>query len=227
MYPASLLNSAAGDTESYKIVNSIHEFSEIRNEAINLVLQEREPQREIQEYILNTGPDDWKEWEESEIAIHRAETDKINDLNLPLCQPSTGRYALIKDIKYLAQLYFDITQESQLNLNLELVTSDMCQFFHTDKISYRLLCTYLGKGTEWLENKNARREGIGKGCNSKIVINENEIRQTSAFDIALLKGDSKESKQGVIHRSPKIEGTRQPWRLLLKLDSCKFGKAYW
>ena len=94
----------------------------------------------------------------------------------------------------------------------------MCRFFHEDFYRQRLLCTYLGPGTEWLDHSNVNRKALGKGCNANIVKDLNLVNRSKEFDVLLLKGATYEGdEQSVIHRSPPIEkeGTTG---VLLKID---------
>ena len=75
-----------------------------------------------------------------------------------------------------------------IKLQLEIVTTDMCRLFHADYYRQRLLCTYLGPGTEWLDHSNVNRHALGKGRNNNIVKDETAINRANTFDVLILKG---------------------------------------
>ena len=47
----------------------------------------------------------------------------------------------------------------------------------------RLLCTYLGPGTEWLDHSNVKREGLRKGNNDNIVKDYSKVNKSKPFEL--------------------------------------------
>ena len=140
------------------------------------------------------------------------------NIDLPLASNNEGREFLIKDITALARIFFGLKKGKTARLQLEIVKTDMCRLFHVDNIRQRLLCTYLGPGTEWLDDSNLNRDGIGRGCNSRIVKDFEKINRAEAFEVLLLKGVMYEGRQFAhAHRSPPIE-KKAITRVLLKID---------
>ncbi|MBK6618082.1 MAG: DUF1826 domain-containing protein [Nitrosomonas sp.] len=92
----------------------------------------------------------------------------------------------------------------------------MCPRFHTDKVPCRLITTYTGKGTEWLD-RQINDPSILDVCNDEYLYPDS-IQKLGEGDIALLKGDKWPEKNslGVIHRSPALSDNEM--RLLLTLD---------
>ncbi len=60
--------------------------------------------------------------------------------------------ALGSDIEALAELFLRVTGESEVRLRLEHVADDACRCHHVDAVRLRMLCTYAGPGTEWLDS---------------------------------------------------------------------------
>ena len=81
----------------------------------------------------------------------------------------------------------------------------MCRLFHIDNLRQRLLCTYLGPGTEWLDQSNVNWDGLGKGCNKKIVKDLKIVNQTKSGELIMLYGLKHELNLPIVHRSPEIE----------------------
>ena len=54
----------------------------------------------------------------------------------------------IHDVVRLSVLFFDMTKQSHMKLQILPVNSNMCRLFHEDYYRQRLLCTYIGPGTE-------------------------------------------------------------------------------
>lgn len=124
----------------------------------------------------------------------------------------------IADIIRLCSIFYSLTTSKKMRIQIEIVKTDMCRLFHQDNYRQRLLCTYIGPGTEWLNHSNVNQEALGKGCNTKIVKDFQKINKAKAFEVILLKGAKyKERELGVIHRSPPIEKEKKV-RVLLKID---------
>lgn len=141
------------------------------------------------------------------------------DKNLPSYTLGKGRDLLIKNITRLAKSFYELTKSKHVQLQLETIRTDMCRLFHIDNLRQRLLCTYLGPGTEWLDQSNVNWNGLGKGCNKKIVKDTKNVNQTKSGELIMLYGLKHESNLPVVHRSPEIEKDKLT-RVLLKIDEC-------
>ena len=140
------------------------------------------------------------------------------DQHLPNGQIEDKKKVLIDDILRLATLFEATTKSGKIKLQLEIVTTDMCRLFHADYYRQRLLCTYLGPGTEWLDHSNVNRHALGKGSNNNIVKDETAINRANTFDVLILKGQNYgEGELAVVHRSPPIMRYNK-MRILLKID---------
>ena len=140
------------------------------------------------------------------------------DEDLPGQTDYLGKVSLIKDILAISGIFFQLSKTKVIKISFQIVNSDMCQYFHTDNISRRLLCTYLGPGTEWLEESNLNREGLGKGNNDEVILDYNKIKQANQYDLLLLRGSKfAQNFKGAVHRSPPMTKTF-PKRVLLKID---------
>lgn len=132
--------------------------------------------------------------------------------------------ALIADIRQLIEMYADLFMLQQVGVRFEKIDKTMCPRFHTDRLACRLVTTYHGNGTQWLDEANADRSKLGAGAaglpdnQSGIYHDENQICSAMAGDVLLLKGEGWQDSPvaGIIHRSPPAD-SGQP-RLLLTLD---------
>lgn len=137
---------------------------------------------------------------------------------LPLdCLPlARGRAALLKDIEYLASLLSWAAQACACSIRFDVVHGVQCPRFHVDNVKARLLCTYVGAGTQWLDERDADRSKLEHGSNglpdeaSGLIRKPGAVHTLPAFAIALLKGRQWPANEGrgAIHRSP-------PWSPLL------------
>jgi len=133
-----------------------------------------------------------------------------------------GYLDFCKDIAYLCGLYRDLFDLKRIGLRLCTLDHAMCPKFHADSVSCRLICTYGGTGTEWLEDAYIDRSKLGLGSNglcdeeSGLILDADAIHTVPAYAIALFKGCRWEGNEqhGAVHRSPQVTMPR----LLLTLD---------
>lgn len=92
--------------------------------------------------------------------------------------------------------------EADYTLRLEYVTDDACRKFHKDETDFRLITSYLGRGTQWSFDS-----GDGQG----------EIQEMDTFHVGMLLGQRCAFPSRVLHRSPPIEGTGEV-RFVMVLD---------
>jgi len=108
--------------------------------------------------------------------------------------------------------------------------SDLCDDitelvkFHVDRVPCRLITTYQGIATEWLEHSSVNREKLGLGSQglpdheSGLYQKPSDIKRLKPGDVGLLKGENWEGNHlaGLVHRSPAVAAGEN--RLLLTLD---------
>ncbi|KGJ88352.1 DUF1826 domain-containing protein [Colwellia psychrerythraea] len=132
--------------------------------------------------------------------------------------------ALIDDITLLVDMFCCLFELKGAGLRLTVLDRPMCPRFHVDRIPCRLVTTYHGTATQWLNNNIIERTKLGSGSQGKpdeqsgLMKNIDDINQLTQGDIALLKGENWDEQEGagLVHRSPAVyQGER---RLLLTLD---------
>lgn len=129
------------------------------------------------------------------------------------------------DIAMLAGALCDLLGAPAVHASLASITTDKCRKFHTDYKTLRLVCTYRGPGTEWVEDRHVVREAMEREdpcileANARIVPRGSTIRRAGAGDVLAMKGHlfSGSRGHGVVHRSPPIEATGEH-RIVLTLD---------
>lgn len=188
-----------------------------KNSTEQVLLEDRLPIAEITTYlksiICSLKPLKY----DIEEVFNPEEAYEILSEDLPDSPIEGVKDIFIHDIVRLGSLFFKMSKHSRMTLQILPVNSNMCRLFHEDYYRQRLLCTYLGPGTEWLDHDNVNRAGLGRGRNGNIVKDESKINRAKTFDVILLKGARYESGLGVVHRSPPVETTGQI-RVLLKID---------
>lgn len=119
-----------------------------------------------------------------------------------------------------------IAPGAKLRLSLCKTKEQSCPLFHTDRVPVRLLCTLRGPGTEWLDDAQVNRRGLGRGDNRKIVGPEATVYAAQPFQIMLLKGDAGfgTNSPGIVHRSPAVPGSTDG-RWYLRVDSLSLNRS--
>lgn len=116
---------------------------------------------------------------------------------------------LVADAVRLAGLFCDALDLAAFELRLEVVRTDSCRKFHADYVTARLITTYHGEGTDWLDPADAARVASGEA--------PEHINRLAPFDVGLFKGRLG-TESPAIHRSPPIAETADGARLLLVLN---------
>ncbi|MCE5981918.1 MULTISPECIES: DUF1826 domain-containing protein [Pseudomonas] len=124
-----------------------------------------------------------------------------------------GHVAFLTDVAWLVAAYACLLDARRVGLRLQALSNAMCPRFHVDHVPLRLLSTYAGPGSEWLEEGAVDRSQLARE-----QPDANAVRQLAVGEVALLKGEKWLGNQGagLVHRSPMlVNGER---RLILSLD---------
>lgn len=183
-----------------------------------IAIVERAPNPSIMDYLAAAAPRLGNGFRIELKAAHRIPLHPLPE--------HTGRDEFAEDLAYLAEAYCDLMGCPAVGLRLEVIDRAMCPRFHVDHTGIRLLCTYRGTGTEWLEDECADRSKLGHLANglsdedSGIVLHPAGVHQIAPFSITLLKGSAWQGNTGggIIHRSPAVDAATAP-RVLLALDA--------
>ena len=127
-----------------------------------------------------------------------------------------GYTGFIADVGWLVSAYACLLGVKRVGLRLRALDNAMCPRFHVDHVTARLVTTYSGPGSEWLEEGVMARQHLG---NDQVEApHRTLIQQIKAGDVALLKGEKWPGNQGagLIHRSPALKSGER--RLILTLD---------
>lgn len=119
--------------------------------------------------------------------------------------------ALARDVETLATKFGRIMDRDLFDIRLERVTGDACKRFHSDYVTARLITTYAGRATEWLDQACAARLAAG------VHPADLSVRRLEEGDVAVLKGRLWADDRAIVHRSPPIAGTGEE-RLLLVIN---------
>jgi hypothetical protein len=136
-----------------------------------------------------------------------------------------GRDELLEDLFHLVELFSTVCDSNSLGLRFTITRRALCPRFHTDGVGLRLICTWHGPGTEWLEHASVNRAHLGAGAGgssdetSGLMLPGAQIYRMRPFEVGLFKGDAYPNNlgRGAVHRSPRADEST-PWRVMASLD---------
>ena len=125
-----------------------------------------------------------------------------------------GHAGFVADVTWLTHAFACLTGATRVGLRIPALNKAMCPRYHVDWVSLRLITTYAGVGSQWLEEGAMPREQLGDPAAEPCL----PPRQLQAGSVALFKGERWEGNEGrgIIHRSPPVPGNAG--RLLMTLD---------
>lgn len=127
-----------------------------------------------------------------------------------------GFEGFVSDLKWLISAFACLLGARRIGVRLRVLDKAMCPRFHVDHVPVRLITTYAGIGSQWLEEGAMDRLQLGQA--DAEPQGAASIRQLNSGDVALLKGEKWHGNEGfgLIHRSPQLAPGER--RLLLTLD---------
>ncbi len=118
------------------------------------------------------------------------------------CLPEApGRASLIEDLSLLCEVVCELLGCSEVGLRLARMGRAMCPGWHIDRVGIRLVCTYQGPGTHWLDDQVADRRDLQADR-----LRTAPFVEATAGEIVLLKGALWQDNEafGAVHRSPEV-----------------------
>jgi len=136
----------------------------------------------------------------------------------------SGRDALADDLAQLAEMLAELLDAPAIGVRLEVIHKAMCPRLHVDRVGVRMLCTYRGPGTEWVEEQSIDRSRLGAASagladtHSGVLRPDHCIESIPLYAAALLKGSlwQDNTGRGIVHRSPAVSS---PPRVLAAFDA--------
>ncbi len=177
-----------------RMVETAADLAAIHQSEIDLVIWNRPAKADVYQEVATLSLD--------QLPAFRLESVTLAELDTRLAPHTAATPALRTDIAELAKLYARLQRLTRVRIRLETVTTDACSLFHVDRIRLRLLTTYIGPGTDWLDVTAAPDE---------------RMRRLPDGAVALFKGSLWPGSPGCPHRSPPIAGTGRH-RLVLSID---------
>ncbi|KVX01385.1 DUF1826 domain-containing protein [Shewanella frigidimarina] len=157
-------------------------------------------------------------------AILKVNEQDVHEQLFSAFEPTAAVTVIADDIAQLVSMFCCLFGIEHAGLRLTILEHAMCPRFHVDRIPCRLITTYQGVATQWLEHAGVNRSKLGTGNQglpdeqSGLISKPHNIQQLNCGDVALLKGEMWDEQQGagLVHRSPPLAVGES--RLLLTLD---------
>ena len=127
-----------------------------------------------------------------------------------------GYAAFMEDLRWLSEAFVCLLGAQRVGLRLRSLDKPMCPRFHVDHVPLRLITTFAGVASEWLEEGGMDRRRLGEAAAEP---RDGEcIQRLETGWVALAKGEKWPGNEGagLIHRSPTLPPGER--RMLLTLD---------
>ena len=219
-------NKTKSDSRSEKKINrksalspNLSVLTNIYNEDVNIAVWQHELTDDLISYSLKLV----EQYPNFKAVMTVTPSDVYEHLNQHLSEFCDAN-ELCLHISLLVDMFCTLFDLKYAGLRLVSLDRAMCPKFHVDKIPCRLVTTFTGSTTQWLDNNVIDRSKLGAGNQglsddeSGLLRSCNDINHLSVGDVALLKGEGwfKNEGGGLVHRSPTL--VNEEHRLLLTLD---------
>jgi hypothetical protein len=212
----SVAGSSSGSTAWCDDVPSL---ASVFDPNINVAVLRRTPRPEVERFVCETLLPRDRDWR---VAVDP--TLPALDTLAPGEGDAGARVAFLRDLAALIDLFAALTESERVGVRLAATGASMCPRFHVDRVELRLVTTYLGPCTEWLDADAVDLRFLGHGSNgladerSGLLLPGATVHAMRPFDVGVLKGTAWPGNElrGAVHRSPAMHGAR---RVVLTLDA--------
>ena len=198
--------------------DSVGVFEQLFDERISLCVWQRTPDIQLEDYVRQAAP-----------SLPPARLERVSlrwgmsETVLSDFPEGPQKAHLIDELRGLVDLFSTLADTRTVGVRIVATDTAMCPQFHTDRVSLRLLCTWAGAGTEWVERRDVVSVPQAAGA---LRLTEMPMRvgavlnQMQCFDIGVFKGElwPVPDGYGVLHRSPPPRASTER-RVLVSLDA--------
>lgn len=208
-------------TNHFIISDNWNDLAKIKEANYNIAVLNRKPDPDINIFF-----DKFLESNFSQSIYACCKTNKVREIFESYLLEYSSLYKLgyesfLDDIQNMVNNFAEISNTNNIEIFFDIVKTTKCPKYHYDQNDLRLICTYKGQGTIWLNNDNFNFDKLGYTDNLQIPKDLSKINTVNEYDIAILKGTkySNSSYNAIVHKSPDLfQGEK---RLLLRLDSIR------
>jgi hypothetical protein len=218
MTTAAVLRTTEPAVPAHWVDLPVEDFSPVCAPGVNLALWRRRPIEPVAVEVARLPADAFPDLRRPTSAESCAE--ELADLVRQQGLDPAGLRGWIADMTRLTRAFARVAGDRPPTLRIETLAGDGCRRFHVDRTHLRLICTYLGPGSEWLANEQVDRGALESGQPNAAIVRYGSPNCLRPFWVALMKGDRFPGNKGngLVHRSPPIEGSGRH-RVLFCLDA--------
>ena len=205
-----------GKQREVAMADEVAVLADIYQNQYNMVVWQRQLSQQLQALAAQAV----LQYPHLQIAMTVAPEDVLARLSQSLSEPEYQ--PLLANMAELVDMFACLFDLPRVGLRLKVLQAAMCPKFHVDKVPCRLVSTYHGEGSQWLEHRSINdRSQLGamlSDSESGLYLQAQDVQQLHCGHVALLKGEKwlDNAQAGLVHRSPALAPTSQ--RLLLTLD---------
>lgn len=113
----------------------------------------------------------------------------------------------LADMAALSERFLALAGGRKVTARVETMAGTGCPRFHVDHSHLRLVCTYRGEGTEWLDDAQVNRAAQAGGAANDAIVRFGKPSRLATFAVGLMKGSAYPgcADAGLVHRSPAVE----------------------
>ncbi|MEX0164175.1 DUF1826 domain-containing protein [Pseudomonas brassicacearum] len=191
-------------------------FTQILEDGINLAVWQRQLPAHISDFAVMVLAMDQPLAESRVLELPEEDTQPALQGLAAGFSDLQGYEGFIADVSWLVSAFACLLGAQRVGLRLRTLDKAMCPRFHVDHVPVRLLTTYAGVGSQWLEEGAMDRRRLAKP--EAEPSDPRVIQQFCCGDVGLLKGEKWHGNEGLglIHRSPELAPGER--RLILTLD---------
>ena len=191
-------------------------FTQILEDGINLAVWQRQLPAHISDFAVMVLAMDQPLAESRVLELPEEDTQPALQGLAAGFSDLQGYEGFIADVSWLVSAFACLLGAQRVGLRLRTLDKAMCPRFHVDHVPVRLLTTYAGVGSQWLEEGAMDRRRLAEP--EAEPSDPRVIQQFCCGDVGLLKGEKWQGNEGLglIHRSPELAPGER--RLILTLD---------
>jgi hypothetical protein len=191
---------------SGRIVGQVSELENIFSDSVSTCILRRAPITSIKHYLAACCPSQAIERTQRVLAQQPDLSQLLRDF------PAHGRACVEQELNFLIELFATLTDSRWVGVRIATLHSELCSRFHVDRVGLRLICTWQGPGTEWVEHADVDRRYLGAGSKgiadirSGLLRGGAQLHRLQPFDVGLFKGERwpGNTGRGAVHRSPAL-----------------------
>jgi len=181
--------------------DSLDGFGKVLAKGKNVLLYFWTPSDELRESIAKTR---------FSVLPSFSETVAKADLAvLPSKAPDGITSRILTELAGVLAAFAELVPTNAVKVDFCKTSARSCPLFHVDRVSFRMLCTLRGPGTEWLADGAVNRKRLGQDDNRKVTKQGALVYVVAPFQICVLKGEAHLGScgAGAVHRSPAVPDT--------------------